>query len=365
MRITIEGRPGAGKSALFDLLAFSQRAASAGEIQAGSRKGLRIVHVDVPDARLADLSAAFRPRKTTPARLQFQDLEERPAVAWPALSPERREVLAQSDLCLLVLDLFSAGPASWLDQAASQWRAFAEECVLVDLGVIEHRREKLHKLLRIGQSAAFPGEPELMERIRSALESGRPAREIPMSSEERHNLRGYALLSERPVLPAFNVGEAHLVGSQDRVSPFLADLGADVASVLFCAEVERQIQELPAGEQQEFLDAFGMREPSLAQVVRAAYHLAGLHCFFTVGEDEVRSWSLRMGANAAEAAGVIHSDLQKGFVRAEVLGYEDWLRSGSLAVARDKGLLRLEGREYVVHDGDILNIRSGLARSRG
>ena len=392
MRIAIAGRPGAGKSALFELLVH--RAGPEGG-DASGRGGLRTAHSEVPDPRVGELSRAYHPRKTTLARLVFQDLEQKSGPVYPALSPERRDLLAQSELILLVIDLYHSKPDDWKSEAASQWRAALEEYTICDLAVVETRRERLDKALKIGQKPTFPGEPDVLARLHAHLEVGRPASKFHFTEDEEQGLRGYSFLSARPVLPAFNLDESNLAGAADALrgiadgimtaaaatgaesgpgstsgSGSAAGSGttpgpessADVLWVLFSAEAERQIQELPPEDQAAFLDAFHLAEPAVAQVIRAAYSVAGLQSFFTVGDDEVRAWTVRRGATAPEAAGEIHSDLEKGFVRAEVLAYDDWVRYGSHAAAREKGAVRLEGREYVVRDGDILNIRSGLAR---
>lgn len=363
MRIVLAGQPGAGKSTLFEVLSGREGGAAA------RGTGLRIVHVPVPDERLDRLSAAWKPKKTTPARLEFQDFEQKSGPTYPALSPERREMLTRGDLIVLLVDLFSHSPEDWTDEAARQWREMAEEFALLDLATVEKRLERLNKALKIGQKPAFPTEPELLERFRTALESGRSLRTFELSPEERVGVRGYGFLTAVQVFPAFNVSEDQLAAAAEWLAKISADpttpawLGP--ARLVFSAEVERQIQELPPDEQPTFLEAFGLREPAVAQIIRIAYELAGLHCFFTTGDDEVRAWSVRRGARAPEAAGEIHSDLEKGFVRAEVLSFDDWARLGAMSAARDQGALRLEGKEYVVRDGDLMNIRSGLAKSRG
>jgi ribosome-binding ATPase len=366
MRIAIAGRPGAGKSALFELLVH--RAGPDGA-DASGRGGLRTAHAEVPDPRVGELSRAYHPRKTILARLIFQDLEQKSGPVYPALSSERRDLLGQSELILLVIDLYNPGPGEWRAEAVSQWRAALEEYTICDLAVVESRRERLEKAIKIGQKPSFPGEPDVLARLHAHLEVGKPASEFPFTEDEERGLRGYSFLSARPVLPAFNLDESNLAGAAGALRGIAEEILAGGAPpdaeppwVLLCAEAERQIQELPVEDQAAFLEAFHLTEPAVAQVIRAAYRVAGLQSFFTVGEDEVRAWTVRRGATAPEAAGVIHSDLEKGFVRAEVLSYDDWVRYGSHAAAREKGAVRLEGREYVVQDGDILNIRSGLAR---
>lgn len=364
MQIGIAGRPGAGKSALFDLLGDGSGGSGSGD--ASGRGGLRIAHVRVPDPRVDEMAAAYRPKKTTHARLVFQELEQKAGPTYPALSAERREMLSKADLVLLVIGLHPHEPGQWEAEAGRQWREATEEAVLTDLTVVETRLERLEKLLKIGQKAQFPGEPDVLARLRVHLESGRPARTFAFTPEEERGLRGYSFLSARPFLPAFNIDEAHLGGARDLVQTMAGRWESDGAEplpwLLFSAEVERQIRDLPAEEQETFLQAFGLEEPAVAQIIRAAYGLAGLISFFTVGPDEVRAWTVRRGALAPAAAGVIHSDLEKGFVRAEVLPYADWKACGGETGARERGAFRLEGKEYVVQDGDILHVRSGLAK---
>jgi len=383
MKIAIAGRPGAGKSALYDLLAFHAAAAAeaSGRPGAGSRAGsggrsaaesgrggVRIVHVEVPDVRLMELSRAYRPRKTTPARLALEELEQKSGPTYPALTPERRDMLAQAELILLVISLYQEAPEGWEAEALRQWRQAHEEYALIDLAVVETRLQRLEKSLKIGQPPNFPGEHEALLRLRERLESGLPVAGLDLPPEQQRGLRGFSFLTARPVLPAFNIDEAHLADAEGHPERVVRALGLATGEnggapwVLFSAEVERQILELPSAERAPFLEAYGLTEPAADQIIRAAYTLAGLASFFTVGDDEVRAWTIRQGMTAPQAAGVIHSDLEKGFVRAEVLPFEAWKACGSEAAAKEKGLARLEGREYVVRDGDILHIRSGLAK---
>ena len=368
MRIALAGRPGAGKSSLFDL--FEGR--GAGE---PAPHGLRIAHVEVPDARLWRLSEAFQPKKTTPARLEFQELEQKAGPTYPALSPERREMMTKCDLVLLVVDLFTSGPDEWKGEARVQINQVIEEFALLDLATVESRLERLRKLVKIGQSPAFPSELEVLEGLHEGLQEGRPVRDqqevIDGLTKE---LRGFGFLSALEILPAFNVGEDHLedrAGLETLVTELPASARSDAPPIIFCAAVEQQIQELPEEERSSFMEMFGLHEPAISQTIRAAYERVGLHSFFTVGPDEVRAWSVRKGSTAPQAAGAIHSDLEKGFVRAEVVSYADWETAAgdkpahAMHTVKEKGLFRLEGKEYVVSDGDILNIRSGLAKSRG
>lgn len=371
MKIAIAGRPGSGKSTLFDLL-MSGRGATAGSnggrrVQArpdpsrdapphARRKGVAISHVGVPDPRLLRLSAAYRPRKTTPARLQVEDLEQPSTPAYPALSPERRDMLAQSDLILLVLDLFSEPDADPVEEAERQWSLAWDEFLLTDLSVVESRLEKLRKLLRIGQKPNFPGELELLESIHQALESGQGVLQMGLDEERLMRVRGFHFLTARPVLAACNLDESLLASVEDLSARLRQPL-------LFSAEVERQILDLPDHERDSFLALFGLGSPALDQVIRSVYEVAGLVSFFTVGDDEVRAWSVHHTASAVDAAAAIHTDLARGFVAAEVMSYADWDVHGSYETGRARGACRLEGKGYVVRDGDLIQIRSGLAKA--
>lgn len=377
MRIAIAGRPGSGKSALFDLLASGcGMAAGAGAAAPGKqrpvsgrddpahlrKRGVRIAHVGIPDPRLLRLSAAYRPRKTTPARLQVEDLEQPSAPAYPALSPERREMLAQSDLILLVLDLFSEQEADPVESALLQWNQAVDEFLLIDLSVVESRLEKLRKLLRIGQKPNFPGELELLEAIHASLESGQGVLQMGLDDERTMRVRGFHFLSARPVLAVCNLDEGLPVASGDLAAGLRRALHGG-HPLMFSAEVERQILDLPDHERDSFMALYGQESPALEQVIRSVYEVAGLVSFFTVGDDEVRAWSVRRAASAVEAAGAIHSDLARGFVAAEVMSYADWETHGSYEAGRARGACRLEGKGYSVRDGDLIQIRSGLAKA--
>jgi ribosome-binding ATPase len=363
MRIALAGQPGSGKSSLFDLLVWREGQDERRRLAAAEQSGLRIAHVEIPDPRVEALARAYKPRKTTPARLEFLDLEQKSGPPYPGLTPQRREMLAHADLILLVIDLAGEERSDWGKCALAQWRAALDEYILLDQATVEGRLERMTKLLRIGQDTGAPGEAELLADLRQGFEEGRTVHASGRTPEQERLLRGYSFLSDRPVLPAFHLAEDDLAHSDEALAAAAGPLSP--RWTYFCAPVERQIRELPSEDQEQFLQAFGLRETALGPIIRQAYHQGGFHCFFTVGEDEVRAWGLRQGASVREAAGVIHTDLERGFVRAEVLSYSEWESRGSHDACREAGLVRLEGKDYTVFDGDILNIRSGLARNRG
>lgn len=273
-------------------------------------------------------------------------------------------MLGKSDLVLLLVDLFSEPIEAWGSEVGRQIQQVRDEFAILDLATVEGRLDRVEKMVRSGQKPAFPGEAEMLAEFRDLLNEGRPLSDHPAVNERAKDLRGFAFLSVRPILPAFNVSEDQLANAREQLAR-VSELARDPDSIVLCAEVEKQIQELAPDDRDTFMEAFGLQESALSQTIRSAYGQAGLVSFFTVGEDEVRAWSLRRSSTAPQAAGAIHTDLEKGFVRAEVVAYSDWDQTRSMAKVKEQGRSRLEGKEYVVQDGDIVNIRSGLAKSKG
>jgi GTP-binding protein YchF len=235
-----------------------------------------------------------------------------------------------------------------------------DEVILADLGVVERRLERLERDLKKGQSAELRKEQEILGRCRAALEQGRPLRALDLSGEDVKRLRGFQFLSAKPLLIVLNLDESDLPRADDAVG--LAGLdafmsGAATRAVPICAKIELEIAQLDAADASAFMADLGLRESGLDRVIRASYDLLGYISFFTVGEDECRAWSIPRDTPAQLAAGEIHTDISRGFIRAEVVRYEHLLARGTLAACRDHGELRLEGKEYVVQDGDVINFR--------
>jgi GTP-binding protein YchF len=234
------------------------------------------------------------------------------------------------------------------------------ELVLADLAVVEKRLERVRKGARSGDRDAR-AELGLLERLFAALSEGRAARSVETSAEEGVVLLSLNLLTAKPILYLANVAETDLPEGENRfVQALRGAVGAsgERADIIpISSRIESELAELPADNRDEFLDSLGLEEPGLHRLIRAGYRLLGLHTYFTAGEKEVRAWTIPIGAKAPEAAGVIHSDFQRGFIRAETVGWDDFVRVGSVKSARDQGLMRSEGKEYVVADGDILLFR--------
>jgi hypothetical protein len=358
LRAGLIGFPSTGKTTLFQLLTSVREGARAGHGRAEAHVGV----ARVPDPRLDRLSAMYAPRKTTPATVEFADM----AGARAATSTkDLLDVAAyrNADALLHVVRTFRdeslPHPSGSVD-ALRDVRAMEDELILADLGVVERRLERLEKDLKKGAAADAKREQELLHTCRSALEGGTPLRAIGLTGDDLKRLRGFQLLSSKPLLLVVNVDEADL-GSLDRAVE-LAGLAQFVASgathaVPLCAKIELEIADLPAADAAAFMADLGLKESGLDRVIRASYHLLGYISFFTVGEDECRAWSIPHQTPAQVAAGEIHSDIQRGFIRAEVVSYDALMARGSHAACRDHGEVRLEGKDYIVQDGDVINFR--------
>lgn len=340
MRAGLAGFARSGKTTLFNALTGLKR---------GPEAKLHLGAIKVPDPRLDALSALFRPRKTTPAEVLLADLPG-PRGKGVSLEADALQALREVEALCLVLRAFEPDADPLRDL-----RDYDAELILSDLQVVERR---LHRLRQERNSG---GETQELQRVAKHLESGTPLRMLPMSEAEEHALAHFGLLSRKPLLIVVNVTESEAAKPLDEVvQDAAAGLGAE--AIALSAEVEAEIAELPPPEQPDYLSSLGLREPARARFLRSVYALLHQISFFTVGEDEVRAWTIRRGDRAARAAGKIHSDLEKNFVRAEVTHYDDFIAAGSEHRARETGKLRLEGKDYVVQDGDILHVRAGGAK---
>jgi GTP-binding protein YchF len=340
MRAGLAGFARSGKTTLFNALTGLKR---------GPEGKLHLGSIKVPDPRLDRLSAMFKPRKTTPAEVLVADLPG-PRSKGVTLQPDALQALREVDALCLVLGAFPADAAP-----LQELRDYDSELILSDLEITEKRLHRLHQERNSG------GETQELQRVAKHLESGSPLRTMPMSDAEEHAVAHFGFFSRKPLLVVLNVADAD---AAKPVPPVIADaaaaLGAD--SIALAAEVEAEIAELPAAEQPDYLASVGVDEPARARFLRAVHALLHQISFFTVGEDEVRAWTIRDGDRAARAAGRIHSDLEKSFVRAEVVHYDDFIAAGTEHRARETGKLRLEGKDYVVRDGDILHVRAGSGK---
>jgi GTP-binding protein YchF len=319
----------------------------------------------VPDSRLDALTAMYNPRKRVPATVEFTDM----------IAPARSGAQAlvdvagykNADALVHVVRAFRdqsvAHPSGSIDPARDA-QAMEDELILADLGVAERRLERIEKDLKKGRSAELEKERDLVHRCQAALEDGKPLRSLELTGDDLKRLRGFQFLSAKPLLLVINLDEADLsdVGSAvekaaDKLglTAFLAN--AATRAVALCSKIELEISQLEGDDAKAFLSDLGLQESGLDRVIRTSYDLLGYMSFFTVGEDECRAWSIARGTAAQAAAGEIHTDIQRGFIRAEVVAYGALIARGSMAACREHGEVRLEGKEYIVQDGDIINFR--------
>ncbi len=359
MQIAIIGLPNSTKTTIFNALTRGNRETSA------FSTGQFEVHtaiVDVPDPRVDKLSAMFRPRKTTYAKVTYVDIAGlAKGVSEGGLSGPLLNTISQSDALLHVVRAFEDADVPHAEGSVSPRRDLGiidTELLLSDLIIVERRIERLEAQLKKGgdkqSKATNEAELVLMQRLHAQLETSEPLRDLDLTAAEIKMLRNYGLLSLKPLLIVLNVG--------DNLADCAMDAFADYqhhSTSLACLQgkLEMELAQLAPEEVADFLAEYSIEELGLNRVIRFSYDLLGLHSFFTVGEDEVRAWTIPVGATAVEAADTIHSDLARGFIRAEVIAYDDLIEAGSLPSARQRGLLRLEGKEYVVQNGDVLNIR--------
>ena len=352
------GFPSSGKSTLFQLMTAAREAPrTKGDVVIGISK--------VPDPRLDALTAMYNPRKRVPATIEFTDIIASARSGAQALVDVAG--YKNADALVHVLRAFRdpavAHPSGSIEPARDA-QAMEDELILADLGVVERRQERIEKDLKKARSSDLDKERDLVLRCRAALEEGKPLRALELTGDDLKRLRGFQMLSAKPLLLVINVDEGDLAGvaagiervaATSGLAPFLAH--AATSAVAVCAKIELEIAQLESDDAAAFLADLGLRESGLDRVIRASYDLLGYISFFTVGEDECRAWSIPRGLAAQLAAGEIHSDISRGFIRAEVVAYDALIARGSMAACRDHGEVRLEGKEYIVQDGDIINFR--------
>jgi len=360
LRTALIGFPSAGKTTLFQLMTSHGEAARPGHAKLEAAIGV----AKVPDERLDGLSELYNPRKHTPATVEFADLAGAGRTAAQALldvAPFRN-----ADALVHVVRAFrdpTVAHHSDTLRPDADAQAMEDELILADLGVVEKRLERIDRDLKKGRSADLERERGLLQSCRRALEDGAPLRGLELSVDERKLLRGFQFLSAKPLLVVLNLDESDVpalvdpaaASSRFNLSPFLARAATGLVAV--CGRIELEIAQLDEADRGAFLRDLGLAEPGVQRVIRTTYDLLGYISFLTAGEDECRAWSIPRGTTAQVAAGEIHTDIARGFIRAEVVRYEHLVARGSLAACREHGEVRLEGKDYVVADGDVINFR--------
>lgn len=351
MQLGIIGMPGVGKTTLFELLSNQRN-------KANSQGKANTAIAKIPDARIDHLSSLYKPKKTSYAQLELVDI--------PGLIPGADkganvflDAVRKADALLHVVRLFENDAVPSIYDSIDPLRdieTISYELLLADLDLIEKRIERIENNKKKNQMVK---ELALMERLKQTLEDEKPISSLQLDEQEENLLSSYQFLTSKPMLICLNLADDGLVNKdyvkKEEIAEYSRQYGVPVVEI--AAEIEKEIAELAEDEKEEFLNALGIKESGLIKISRSMYQRLGLISFFTVGEDEVKAWTIEQNTIARKAAGKIHSDIERGFIRAEVVDYNDFVELGSMNAVKEKGLFRLEGKEYIVKDGDIVHFR--------
>ncbi len=361
MKIGIVGLQYSGKSTLFSTLMAHLSEETSQKHKLETERGI----IKVPDPRLDKLTDMFNPRKKVNATIEYVKVPglEQEGHRGSGLPAQFLANVKTVDVILLLARAFEnelfPHPFEKIDPV-NDINFVLSEFLLNDLGIIENRIEKLEKMILKTQVDRDKRELAVLQKCKMMLESEKPISDLDLSEPEWQLIHNYQFLTAKPLLFVINVGENDIKNIDHIAVDIRKQIGEQVVLVGLSAEIEREISRLEPEDARAFMEDLGIDEPATDKLINASYRLLGLQSFFTVGEDECRAWTIRAGTNAQNAAGVIHSDMEKGFIRAEVVSYDDLVREGSMAACRDRGLWRLEGKEYPVRDGDILSIRFNI-----
>jgi len=362
LRAGIVGLPNVGKSTLFNALTAQTAALAANYPFATIEPNVGVV--PVPDERLEPLARLVKTDVIVPATVEFLDIAGlvRGASKGEGLGNQFLANIRETDTVVQVVRCFEDEAVIHVEGSIDPGRDIETiqiELALADLSTIERRREKAQKAAKSGDKTAR-AELQVLDKIQPALEQGRAARTVPLNDDERAIVRTFFLLTTKPTIYAANVHESMLAAAEESVNVKTVRQIAQNESaecVVICAQLEAELVALPPEERLDFLKNVGVSGSGVDRLIKSAYHLLGLTSFLTASEKEVRAWTIPRGTRAQQAAGVIHSDIERGFIRAEVINYEDLLRAGSYVAAREQGLLRLEGKDYVMQEGDVVHFR--------
>jgi len=362
LKAGIVGLPNVGKSTLFNAVTRTRKAQAANFPFCTIEPNVGIV--SVPDERLTKLAELAKSEKTIPAAIEFVDIAGlvRGASEGEGLGNQFLTHIREVDAIVQVVRCFESEDIHHVSGNVDPVRdieVIATELILADMGVLKKRAERLQKGARTGDKVA-KAELALIEKLIPHLDAGRPALTMELNDEEKLLLKGFFLLSSKPTIFACNVGENELADPENAfVKAVRAYAAAHMGSeaVVISAQIESELAELPAEEALEFLSGLGVTDSGVSQLIRAVYHLLGLRTYFTMGPKEARAWTILIGDKAPAAAGVIHSDFERGFIAAQTIAFEDMATYGTEAKAREAGRLRIEGKEYVVQDGDVMDFR--------
>ncbi|HEV3468405.1 MAG TPA: redox-regulated ATPase YchF [Pyrinomonadaceae bacterium] len=365
LRAGIVGLPNVGKSTLFNALTAQQAALAANYPFATIEPNVGVV--PVPDARLEPLAKIVKTSTIVPATVEFVDIAGlvRGASKGEGLGNQFLANIRETDAVIQVVRCFEDEQVVHVEGSVNPGRdveTIQIELALADLATVERRRERAQKAAKGGDKAAR-AEIEVADKLLAVLSEGRPARTVELDEQERAVARGLFLLTMKPTIYAANVDEATMADPDSdphvvSVRQLAAAEGAEC--VVICAQLEAELVALAPEDRKSYLAELGVESSGVDELIKSAYRLLGLMSFLTAGEKEVRAWTVPRGTRAPQAAGTIHTDIERGFIRAEVVKYEDLLRAGSYAAAREQGLLRLEGKDYVMQEGDVVHFRFNI-----
>ncbi|WP_017326983.1 redox-regulated ATPase YchF [Synechococcus sp. PCC 7336] len=360
LRAGIVGLPNVGKSTLFNALCENAKAEAANFPFCTIEPNVGLV--SVPDPRLQVLSEIGQSKQVVPSRIEFVDIAGlvEGASQGQGLGNQFLSHIRQVDAIVQVIRCFDDPDIVHVSGSVDPERDISVinlELALADLAQIERRIERVRKQAKSGAKEAKL-EMGALEKLQAALDEGKPARMVELSDEEAAAIASMGMLTRKRVIYAANVAEGDLAAGNEYVERVRAIAAAEGAgAVVISAQVEAELIELDEGDRQDYLESLGVEEGGLKSLVKATYELLGLQTYFTTGEKETRAWTIPIGATAPQAAGVIHSDFERGFIRAETVSYEDLVATGSMSGAREKGLLRSEGKDYIVKEGDVMLFR--------